>query len=439
MKNIIDTILSKCQGKVQSAEVIAYHGQSMPVEFRTGKLHSVEHKESTGIGLRVIRDGRIGFSSTTDLSKLDQLVENAAASAGFGQKAMFEFPGKCPGRKAAIYDPKLEKFTSEQAIAEGKKNIGTIKEKAPKLKMDVTLRQGLTEVFIANSRGLDVSYKKSVFSHSLSGMAVTSNGLLYVGEGRSSCRLVKEGAKMAGKIVKLYKDAQKPASVSTGKMPVIFSTDAAYLLWMAIGMGVNGKQVQKNASPLTGKIGQNILSKKITITDDPGYEYATASSPYDDEGVCTAKMKLFDQGVLKGFIYDLQTAGMMGVKSTGHASRDFSSLPSPSVSNLVIKPGAARLAEMIKDIRSGVIVYDFLGAGQSNLLAGDFSANIALGYKIENGKIAGRVKDVMISGNVYEMLKDQVVELSDDQEMVVSRGSFVTPAVMFKDVNIAGK
>jgi PmbA protein len=143
--------------------------------------------------------------------------------------------------------------------------------------------------------------------------------------------------------------------------------------------------------------------------------------------------------VLKNFIYDLQTAGMMGVKSTGHASRDFSSLPSPSVSNLVISPGKAGLAEMIKGIKYGVIVHDFLGAGQSNLLAGDFSANIALGYKIEKGKIAGRVKDVMISGNVYDLLRDQVVELSRDQEMVVSRGSFITPAIMFKDVCIAAK
>lgn len=439
MKNIIDTVLAKCRGRVQSAEVIAFHGQSMPVEFRTGKLHSVEHKESTGLGLRVIKEGRIGFSSTTDLSKLDQLVDNAVASAGFGQKAMFEFPGKCSIRRAVIYDPKLEKYTSDQAIAEGKKNIETLKEKAPKLKLDVTLRKGLTEVYLANTKGLDVAYQKSGFSHSISGMAVTPNGLLYVGDSRSGCQLVREGAKITGKIVKLYQAAQKPAAVATGKMPVIFTTDAAYLLWMAIGMGVNGKQIQKKASPLTGKIGQNILSKKITITDDPGYQYAVGSSPYDDEGVCTAKMKLFDQGVLKGFIYDLQTAGIMGEKSTGHASRDFNSLPSPGISNLVIKPGSARLAGMIKGVKSGIIVYDFLGAGQSNLLAGDFSANIALGYKIENGKIAGRVKDVMISGNVYQMLKDQVVELSEDQEMVVSRGSFITPAILFKDVNIAGK
>lgn len=439
MKNIIDTVLSKCQGKVQSAEVIAYEGQSMPVEFQAGKLHSVEHKETSGLGLRVISAGRIGFSSTTDLSKLDELVDNAVASAGFGQKAFFEFPGKCSVRQVKVYDPKLEKYSSDQAIAEGKKNLEALKKKTPKLKLDVTLRKNLTKVYIANSQGLNVSYRKSVFSHSISGMAVTANGLLYVGDGRSGCQLARDGSKMAGKIVKLYHNALKPAAVQTGRMPVIFSTDAAYLLWLAIGMGVNGKQVQKKASPLTGKVGKNILDKKITITDDPGYEYAVGSSPYDDEGVCAAKMKLFDKGVLKGFVYDLQTAGILGEKTNGHAQRGFNRLPSPDISNLVIKPGQAKLAEMIKDIKSGIIVYDFLGAGQSNLLAGDFSANIALGYKIENGRIVGRVKDVMISGNVYNMLKDQVVELSDDQEMVVSRGSFITPAVMFKDVNIAGK
>ncbi len=439
MKNIMDTILAKCRGRADSAEVIAYHNQSMPVEFRAGRLHSVEHKESLGMGLRVIKNGRIGFSSTTDPNQLDQLVANALASAEFGQMAAFQFPGKCRPRKAPVYDPRLEKYTPEQAIAEGQRNVETIRQKAPRLTLDVSLRKSVTDFHLANSQGLEANYRKSTFSHSLSGMAVTPHGLLYIGDGRNSCRLLREGPKMAAKIVKLYRNALRPAVAQTGRMPVIFSTDAAYLLWMALGMGVNGKQVQKKSSPLTGQIGERIIDKRVTVTDDPTYEYAVASGPCDDEGVCAARMTLFDRGVLKGFVYDLQTAGMMGVGTTGHASRDYSSLPSPSVSNLVIKPGRSSLAEMIKDVKSGIIVHDFLGAGQSNLLAGDFSANIALGYKIESGKLIGRVKDVMISGNIYQMLRDQLVDLSADQDPVVARGSFITPAVMFKDVNIAAK
>ncbi len=439
MQNIIDTVLSKCRGKAQLAEVIAYHSQAMPVEFKANKLHSVEHKETTGLGLRVIKDGRIGFSSTTDLPKLDELVENALASAGFGQKAYFEFPVKSPVCRVKNFDPQLEKYSSDKAIAEGKKNIAALKEKAPKLKLDIGLNKSLAQVYLANSKGLSAEYQKTSFSHWISGMAVTPNGLLYVRDGRSSCRLVKEGSQMVGKISRLYKNAQKPASVQTGQMPVIFSTDAVYLLWMTLGMGVNGKLVQKKSSPLAGKIGEGILDKKITVIDDPHYEFAVNSAPFDDEGVGTAKMKLFDRGILKGFVYDLQTAGIMGEKSTGHAQRSYSRLPAPAVSNLVIKPGKAKLAEMIADIKSGVLIYDFLGAGQSNLLAGDFSANIALGYKIEKGKIVGRVKDVMVSGNVYDLLKNKVVELSCDQEVVDMEGSFVTPAIMFKDVNIAGE
>ena len=83
----------------------------------------------------------------------------------------------------------------------------------------------------------------------------------------------------------------------------------------------------------------------------------------------------------------------MNAQSTGHAQRDFASQPYPGNSNLVIAPGRHALAEMIKSIERGVIVYDLLGAGQSNLLAGDFSANIGLGYTIEKGRITGRVKD----------------------------------------------
>ena len=94
----------------------------------------------------------------------------------------------------------------------------------------------------------------------------------------------------------------------------------------------------------------------------------------------------------KNYIYDLQTAGIMNAKSTGNGTRSFASQPSPGNSNVIIEPGEMKFEDMIKDMKRGILVDQVLGGGQSNILAGEFSVNIDLGFLVENGEIVGRVK-----------------------------------------------
>ena len=82
------------------------------------------------------------------------------------------------------------------------------------------------------------------------------------------------------------------------------------------------------------------------------------------------------------------------------------SLPSPSFSNIVIEDGEATLEDMLAEIGDGLIVELLMGAGQGNVLSGEFSGNVLLGYAVRGGRIAGRVKDTMVYGNIYEALKD---------------------------------
>ena len=110
--------------------------------------------------------------------------------------------------------------------------------------------------------------------------------------------------------------------------------------------------------------------------------------------------------MVKAFLYDLQTAALAGKKSTGNANRGRGSLPSPSASALIINPGTVTFEAMVKDIKEGLVVEQLMGAEQGNILGGDFSGNVLLGYKIENGQLVGRVKDTVVSGNVYKILKD---------------------------------
>jgi PmbA protein len=124
----------------------------------------------------------------------------------------------------------------------------------------------------------------------------------------------------------------------------------------------------------------------------------------------------------------------MNAKSTGNGTRSFASQPSPGNSNIIIEPGEMKFEDMIKDMKSGILVDQVLGGGQSNVLAGEFSVNIDLGYFVENGEIVGRVKDCMVAGNVFDAFNN-IIALGDKADW---HGSLKVPPFYFRSINVAG-
>ncbi|MBU4349801.1 TldD/PmbA family protein, partial [bacterium] len=170
---------------------------------------------------------------------------------------------------------------------------------------------------------------------------------------------------------------------------------------------------------------------------DGTIDFAAGSAPFDDEGVEMKRIPLVKKGKIKNFYYDLQTAGMAGVESTGNGLRaGLQSEPVPGISNLVMGEGKVSLKEMIKDIKEGIIIDQVLGLGQGNIISGAFSNNVQLGYKIEKGKIVGRVKDVMIAGNAIEELKN-IAALGDKAKWM--EGKYKFPHIYLKSLSVSAK
>jgi PmbA protein len=161
------------------------------------------------------------------------------------------------------------------------------------------------------------------------------------------------------------------------------------------------------------------------------------SAPFDDEGVKMKRLPLVEKGAIKNFYYDLQTAGIAGVESTGNGIREsIHSGPVPEISNLIMKEGKVPFLEMVKDIKQGIIIDQVLGLGQGNIMSGAFSNNVQLGFKIENGKIVGRVKDVMIAGNALEELNN-IVALGNETKWVSGKHKF--PHIYLKSLSVSTK
>ena len=146
-------------------------------------------------------------------------------------------------------------------------------------------------------------------------------------------------------------------------------------------------------------------------------------------------------GVLQSFYYDLKSAGEANTHSTGHGQRQPENTrlgqPVAAPHNLVIEPGDTALNEMLRDIEEGLLVESVLGMGQTNVLAGAFGNSVGLAYKIQHGEIVGRVKDVSVAGNAYDLLKHQLTALSRERETV--GGMLLAPYMRFDGVSVAAR
>ncbi len=439
----MENMLNNCLKQVDSAELIYVQKESLPVKFESNKLKCIRSRQTEGIGLRVIHQGQIGFSSTTSVSardiasnpdRINTLIAYALESASFGQKALFTFPLQVEGLKnVCIFDKDTTLLSAREIKDMGEEIIASILEKEPDVQCGLEISRSISTIRLMNSSGLDVSYERSHMSVSVESLLVSEQSLIWVYDGKWSCRYSKELlTEIPQKITNALSLTKREAMIKTGQLPVIFTPHAVSTLLEPIELGVNGKMVQKGVSPLGDKIGQKIVDSRLNIMDDATIDFASNSCPIDDEGMPTSRLALIENGVLRNHLFDLQTAGLMKAKSTGNGYRGFETLPSPHCSNLVIQPGEMTLDEMIKQMKDGLIVQQVIGGGQSNVLAGEFSVNVDLGFKVENGEIVGRIKDAMIAGNAYETL-NHLVEIGSE---VSCYDSIFTPPLWVDGVSV---
>jgi len=153
-----------------------------------------------------------------------------------------------------------------------------------------------------------------------------------------------------------------------------------------------GYELANGASPIGNRLGQPVFGEKLWLWDDATIAYRPESRPCDDEGIPSQRTPLIQQGSVTNFLYDLQTAALAHTQSTANGSRNRGGLPTPSPSAFVIAPGKTSFNEMVNDIKEGLVIEQLMGATQGNILGGDFSGNVLLGYKVESGKIVKGLK-----------------------------------------------
>jgi len=431
---VVDQVLDLARRKADSAEAHLIQTEARPVQFENNDLKYVHTKSSRVLSLRVIHGGRIGFASTTDLSEPERLVSQAIESAQFGQEAKFAFPAAAPCPSVAAYDPRVAEFPVERGIELGREAIAAVLAAFADVQCYVEVSKAVSVERLANTSGLDVQERTTGFDCGLTAVRVRDGGILWVSDGESSRALTANFARYTAKVIADVRRAETESPAPSGAVPVLFTARAVGLLLQLLETAVNGKLVQKGASPLVGRLGDQVLGTEITIYDDGTRPFGDGTAAWDAEGVPSRKTPVFERGVLRNYLFDLQTAGMLGAASTGNAGRGFAATPGPDATNFVLEPGSATFGELLAGIERGLLVDEVIGGGQSNVLAGEFSVNVSLGFLVERGEIVGRVKDCMVAGNVFDLFK-RVRGMGREQEV---HGPIVAPPVCFDSVHVAG-
>jgi len=438
----MEKLLQQTGKKINTIEIFRVKSKTIPVNFEVNRIKSIDISESEGKAFRVIHNGRIGFSSSIGSESFDLMLVKAVATSEFGSEASFDFPGKIKRgekekKKVNIYDRKVANKGIEEMIKIGEDIIERMKDFNRKLRCDVTILKDYSEVEYSNSRGGFFSYNKTTIAYSVMVQKIKKQDMLMVYSSLESGKDNLKLEELTSEIIKNLEWGEKIVSVKSGKMPVIFTPKAALVLILPIISGLNGKMVLKKISPLAAQKNKKLWSDLLTIYSDGTINFALGSAPFDDEGVEMKRIPLVKKGEIKNFYYDLQTAGIAGVESTGNGLRTgLQSEPVPSISNLVMREGEVSFKEMVKDISEGIIIDQVLGLGQGNIISGAFSNNVQLGYKIEKGKIVGRVKNVMISGNAIEELKN-IVALGDKSKWI--SGKYKFPHIYLKSLSVSAK
>ena len=432
----MEDILARAKNFAEEAEVFRASIEQTPVVFETNRLKQLHTQQSTVTTLRIIHHGKIGLATAAGSYDAEKLVERAIALAEMGITSHVEFPSRQRYPVVELYDYQVEETPVNQMIVLGQSLIDHVRFHTPELICQAEVSKSVISVRIINSRGGDISYRKSIFSLGMEGTLVRGEDMLFVFDSESSCHNIKDAGKVSKTITRQLEWARNNTVVCTGRLPVIFtSLGMASVIAHPLMEAFNGKTVLQGASPLGDKQGVKVFDKKINVTDDATVIHRPASYPSDDEGTPGQITSLVEDGVVTNFIYDLQTAGLAGTRSTGNGDRGSGGMPVPSMSNLVIAPGEVSFEDMIRDMKEGLVVEYLMGADQGNVLGGEFSGNVLLGYKVEKGEIVGRVKDTMLSGNIYHILKN-INAIGNKQEWA---GSLRTPALLCADLAVTCK
>jgi len=421
-------------------DLIVDQGESLSLKASEGELEEYKVSSSQILGLRVIKDGKVGtaYSEAVDKNALNSLVDQALTNASFTVTEAHE--------RIQLNDNHLKTDDAVLCPAEDVEIEHKIKFS---LDMEGNLVAKPKVKNVPYNSVQDITGQRHVFSSA--GLNASSKSRMCVAYAYA---LIEDGDKNAmegaGQASRLFADLNvndlveraygntidilDGSPVASGHYDVIFDEEMQASLFQVFSMMFSGKSAKDGVNPMREKLGHTIADPRLNIIDQPLNSQGFGYSLFDAEGIATHATPLIVDGVLNTLIHNSATASFFDVVTTGHASRSPRSTMGVSLHQVEISAGGATSADLLSG--EYLLLTDMTGLHSgANAISGDFSFG-ASGYLCQDGERIRPVRGITVAGNFYEMLR-KIALIGKDQYWNWEKSALM-PHVRFADIAISG-
>ncbi len=429
-------------------EIVYIHGLSSKVEIHRGQVETVLQKEEKGLGIRVVdANGKMGFFATTDLSQtgIESAYLQAKEAMAFSQAdphIQIYTPGEAElsGELTSVYDEEIAAMEADAMVdmALSVEKDAFAYDSRIKNSEKTVVSASVSFMQLLNQAGLDKSYRSSLIYTMTMPLAESSDGTQKeIGDGFEFSRRLSdfqfgkagaEGAKRA-----LQKLGAR--SVATAKYPLLLDQESTASLIQSLLPALYGESVLRGKSLFQNSLGKKIAGSNLQWINDAARSDGIDTVPMDDEGLPTRSVTLVQDGELVSFLHNLYSASYLKQEPTASASRSYSSAkPGIASANCYLMPHGVSAADLLKDLKQGILVQEFMGLHTIDPVSGDFSIGMS-GQWIEKGKIVHPVSGLALAGNVRDLLF-AIDTVADDLKFFL--GGVGGSTVLLKDMSVSG-
>lgn len=396
-------------------ELYLEHRASESYVFDDGRLKQASGDVSQGFGLRKVLGETTGYAHSAEIS--DAALKRAAATVrtvDSGQKSVTTGIAPAFGANHSLYTDSnplaavpfaMKLNVLEQIDAYLRAKDARVKQ------VSATLAANIQEIMILRADGRAAQDTRPLVRLSVQ-VVVGANGKMEAGSSGAGGRYMYDALIDASGWKPVADEALRQALVNlearpapAGELPVVLGAGwCGVLLHEAVGHGLEGDFNRKGSSTFSGRIGEQVAAKGVTVVDDGTFENRRGSLTIDDEGTPTQRNVLIEDGILKGYIQDRMNARLMGVAATGNGRREsYSHAPLPRMTNTFMLGGNSTQEEMIASVKRGIYT-PYLGGGQVDITSGKFVFNATEAYLIEDGKVTAPIKGATLIGSGPEIM-----------------------------------
>jgi TldD protein len=378
-----------------------------------GMVQSAEYGVHKGGGVRVISDWRTGyaFCDSWEESELAKVAGVASGvSRGGGKVKIASLSERC-GKGVVQYEMAPDGVEAGRKVEVVRLADSVARKYDPAItQVKVNYRDEIKRILVCNSDGviareeiplvwIEVNTLAERGSRRSPGYVRASKKL---GFEYTRAAFVEEIATEAARqaVDMLYAD-----EAPSGEIPVVIGSGGGVVFHEAVGHGLEADGIEKQTSFYTGLVGTRVGSRHITVVDDGTLANLRGSFDFDDEGTPSGRTVLIEDGILKGYIYDLLTSWKLKAVPTGNGRREsYMHYPLVRMTNTFITPGNLSPDEIIAATPNGIFT-KHLGGGEVDTATGNFTFGVREAYRIENGRITSPVRGATLIGNGPEILK----------------------------------